>query len=439
MHKPLPAHRYRARTLQSTCSGTAKRTMAIHARPKKQPSWKTRKTYSADVVLAQTSVIRNWHFKLVSSATSRYWFVLYGTVNNSFIKSSLVTDVVEDVARTENSFYRLCGDMSAKCDPHRHFNKELLKKFQHGFPPNWRSLLESEIRRIVELETSLSAKEEASKAAGETRESKKGCMEGKVEDSTYSAETKYTVKSGAGNRNVSEEGFCRSADAGLLGAPSNVARARLSLEKKLIAQKTAEILCSDDENTLFFQESSEKDTAANGEAQKSRKATKASAHKRKKAPEAPEKMRAAARAGDGGGSPAGVGPSRDAGDGGGVQQVAVARKRVSFNTNDIQEIILSGAGGAASAEEDVPAVQMDQATDTGPGESKEETSGGTGGALQAQAMAQPRRRGRKKKSPAAATEQKTAKDCAGTKSGDEKKSGVRKRRRRLTMPADFKA
>lgn len=102
----------------------------------------------------KTSTITDWHFKLVPNVLKTplgYWFVLYGSVNGTIIKSSLVVDVVDNVAKTENSFYRLSGSMSLRCDPHKLFDEKTLAKFDEGFPHDWRSVLENEIARIESL------------------------------------------------------------------------------------------------------------------------------------------------------------------------------------------------------------------------------------------------------------------------------------------------
>lgn len=395
---------------------------------------------SADVVLAQTSVIRNWHFKFVSSTSTRYWFVLYGTVNNSFIKSSLVTDVVEDVVRTENSFYKLSGDMSAKCDPHRHFDKELLKHFQHGFPPNWRSLLEGEIRRIVALEASLAAKGDANSAT--TQLAGSNCEEQNAKDESVQKGTRArrdvlrlnTEKSRAPRKSTGV------LSAETLSTTRNVAKSRLSLEKKLIAQKAAEILSSDSEDATLVQKPPEKAPKGSGKKRgRKKKAEKELAHGLEKISEKQDGADKETGAKEEDTSSARTAVAlRDANGDEARPQVAIVKKRVSFNTEDIQEIILDGKDEVSAAGGDVPDVPMDLVAGGDPEKESEAVNfEGTGSAPQVQAAAQPRKRGRTK-SVDRAVKQQTAKGEGDAKNNDDRKPGAKRRRRRLTMPAGFK-
>lgn len=395
---------------------------------------------SADVVLAQTSVIKNWHFKLVSSTSTRYWFVLYGTVNNSFIKSSLVTDVVEDVVRTENSFYKLCGDMSAKCDPHRHFDKELLKHFQHGFPPNWRSLLEGEIRRIIALEAS---KEDASMAAKKPAVGK--CEEKSTKDESsvqeLAQEKRDVVQQNIENHQTLRESAGVFNETEALNTTDNVVKLRLGLEKKLIAQKAAEMLISDGEEASPVQKSPEKVPKSSGKKRgRKKKIVSELVHELEKTGGKQEDTNRETCAKEENISSARtVVTLRETNDDEARQQVAVIKKRVSFNTEDIQEIILDGKSEENASEDDVPDIPMDLVAG-GEVEKDNEvvTFGGTDSALQTREVSQPRKRGRAKSLDRVARRH-TAKVETDAKNNDDRKPGAKKRRKRLTMPTGFKA
>lgn len=397
---------------------------------------------SADVVLAQTSVIRNWHFKFVSSTSTRYWFVLYGTVNNSFIKSSLVTDVVDDVVRTENSFYKLSGEMSAKCDPHRHFDRELLKQFQHGFPPNWRSLLEGEIRRIVALEASLAAKGDASTETKQLAEGNCEVQNKKDESAQKGTRARRDVlQLKTEKHRAPRKSTGALSETETLSTTRNVAKSRLSLERKLIAQKAAEILSSDDEDASLVQKSPEKAPKGSGKKRgRKKKAEKEIAAGLEKISEKQEGADQETDARKEEASSARMTVALLSANGDEARpQVAIVKKRVSFNTEDVQEIILDGKGEESAAGEDVPKASADLVAG---GDLKMESeavdSECTESASQVQAVAQPRKRGRAK-SVDRAVKQHTADGEGDAKSNDDRKSSAKRRRRRLTMPAGFKA
>lgn len=198
---------------------------------------------TANLVLAQTTKMKNWHFKLVLNSPKtrpKYWIVLCGSVNNSLVKTSLVTDITNNLVKTENSFYRTDGPMSAKCSPHRLFDQGLLQKFKHGFPANWRALLEEEISRIEEMEDILRKNGEGSESF--VQEEVLG-----PPDIEYEHRSDQDEKSpGRGGRmHKRPEGMdvdCRSSQGSGKRQKRIYRKKLLDQEKKLFERKAVEIL-----------------------------------------------------------------------------------------------------------------------------------------------------------------------------------------------------